>query len=249
MKLEDVNSEGRAYGSYDNEIRNTYNKIVNREGFKYDYSTDPVYGAYKDNYQKQGRLAMKDSMGQAADLTGGYGSSYAQAVGQQQYGSYLEKLNSIMPELYSGAYERYQAENDRLATQLGAASGLAQMEYERYSDAENRRQSAEQFKYQQMQDNYKNLVDIIAGSGYIPTDEELAAGGMSRTQADALAYEYLRANGLYAAAEGEGLDQYAGKSSLQMFRETHTPFIPAAEGTDIEENPLALVRRRISGRY
>ena len=70
-------------GSYDREIKNIYDKIVNREGFKYEYSSDPVYGAYRDTYKKQGELAMRDSMGTAANLTGGYASSYAQSVGQQ----------------------------------------------------------------------------------------------------------------------------------------------------------------------
>ena len=51
----------------------------------------------------------KSTMGQAAALTGGYGSSYSQAVGQEQYGAYLEKLGNVMPQLYSAAYSRYKS--------------------------------------------------------------------------------------------------------------------------------------------
>ena len=42
---------------------------------------------------------MKDTMGQAAALTGGYGSSYAESSAQQQYDAYLQQLGDIVPEL------------------------------------------------------------------------------------------------------------------------------------------------------
>ena len=183
-------------GSYDKEIKDIYEKIVNREGFKYEYSSDPVYGAYRDTYKKQGQLAMRDSMAAAANLTGGYASSYAQSVGQQQYGAYLEKLSALMPELYSAAYDRYKAEGDRLNSQFNAASSLADMEYSRYADHMDRQNQRENQAYQKQQDAYKKLADIIAGTGYVPSDEELEAGGMSRSQADALGYEFMRVNGL-----------------------------------------------------
>ena len=43
---------------------------------------------------KNGRLAMMDSMGRAAALTGGYGSSYAQSAGQQAYQKQMDSLYS-----------------------------------------------------------------------------------------------------------------------------------------------------------
>ena len=46
---------------------------------------------------QQGKQAMQDTMGQAAALTGGYGSTYGQAVGQQQYDAYLQNLNDEVP--------------------------------------------------------------------------------------------------------------------------------------------------------
>lgn len=84
-------------GSYDDEIGRLYDRIINREGFRYDMNSDPLYMSYRDRYAREGRLAMKNTMGQAAALTGGYGSSYSQAVGQEQYGAYLEKLGNVMP--------------------------------------------------------------------------------------------------------------------------------------------------------
>ena len=69
---------------------------------------------------------MRDTMGQAAHLTGGYGSSYGQAVGQQQYDAYLQKLGDAMPELYGAAFKRWQAEGEAMSDQLGHATALAQ---------------------------------------------------------------------------------------------------------------------------
>lgn len=53
-------------------------------------------------------------MGQASALTGGYGSSYAQNVGQQAYQSYLHQLGDMVPELYQLAYDRYRDKGDAL---------------------------------------------------------------------------------------------------------------------------------------
>lgn len=87
---------------------------LNREDFQYDLNGDALYRQYKDRYVELGRNAMQDTMGQAAALTGGYGSSYAQNVGQQAYNSYLQQLGDVVPELYKLAYDRYRDRGDRL---------------------------------------------------------------------------------------------------------------------------------------
>lgn len=75
--------------------------------FNYDYRDDPSYQQYRQQYVRNGQLAMQDTMGQAAGLTGGYGSSYSQNVGQQAYQGYMNQLNAVVPELYQNAYNRY----------------------------------------------------------------------------------------------------------------------------------------------
>jgi hypothetical protein len=62
---------------------------------------------------------MADTMGQASAMTGGYGSSYAQSVGQQAYQNSLDSLNDIVPELYQMAYDRYNQEGADMLNQLG----------------------------------------------------------------------------------------------------------------------------------
>ena len=87
---------------------------LNREDFQYDLNGDALYRQYKDRYMEMGKTAMQDTMGQAAALTGGYGSSYAQSVGHQAYNSYLQQLGDVVPELYQLAYDRYRDKGDRL---------------------------------------------------------------------------------------------------------------------------------------
>ena len=105
-------------GEYDNAM----NAILNRKGFSYDLNGDALYQQYKDNYVTQGKQARMDAAGQAAAMTGGYGNSYAQTVGQQTYQGYLQGLNDKIPELYQLALDRYNSEGDRLATNYGLLS-------------------------------------------------------------------------------------------------------------------------------
>lgn len=120
--------------SYEGQLKEIYDKIVNRGKFQYDINSDMLYQQYKQQYQNNGRLAMQDTMGQAAALTGGYGSSYGQAVGQQQYDAYLQDLNDVIPELYSQAYQQYSDEGDKMIQQYSLLGDLADREYQQYSD-------------------------------------------------------------------------------------------------------------------
>lgn len=134
--------------SYEAALSDVYNQIETRPHFDYDPNSDGLYRKYKSDYIRQGQLAMKDSMGQASALTGGYGSSYAQNVGQQQYDAYLEKLGDIVPELYQLAYSRYSDEGDRLLQQYEHLQDLRDAEYRRYTDELDRYNEEQQFAYQ-----------------------------------------------------------------------------------------------------
>lgn len=197
-------------GTFDDQLAGIIDRIQNREKFSYDVNADPLYDAYKDKYVQGGKLAMKDTMGQAAALTGGYGSSYGQAVGQQAYDAYLQNLTDVIPELYGMAYQTYKDEGDDLLKQASLVGDQRDTEYGRYRDQMsdwryeqeaanerekeeyNRRTAAEKDAYSRQQQAYANLYALIKASGYNPTDEELAAAGMTRSAAQALAAEYTR---------------------------------------------------------
>lgn len=214
--------------SYSRQLQDLYEKIMGRERFQYDAANDPVYQQYRQMYVQQGRQAMMDTMGQAADLTGGYGSTYSQAAGQQQYDAYLQQLNQVVPELYAQARQAYNDEGDRLLQQYQMTGDLRDDEYSRYQDqlsdwwknlsfradradteysrgaenwwnAENAGRQDREFAYQQKKDAYSNLVSLIGATGYSPSQQELEAAGMSAAEA-AKWQEYYRQQQAAAAA-------------------------------------------------
>ena len=128
---------GEYQSQWDGELTELYNRIANRKPFSYDIGTDPVYQQYREQYQRQGRLAMQDTMGQAAALTGGYGSTYGEQVGQQAYNAYLQNLNDVVPDLYNAEYNRYRDEGTDLYNQYGLLSDRENQAYSRYRDTVN----------------------------------------------------------------------------------------------------------------
>ena len=197
-------------GTFDQQLADIYQQISSRPQFQYDVNGDPLYQQYKDQYIQQGKLAMRDTMGKAAALTGGYGSTYGQQVGQQAYDAYLKDLSAAIPELYGMAYDQYRDQGDDLLKMYGLVGDQRDTEYGRYRDEMsdwrnereyqrqveneeyNRRTAAEKEARSQKQQLYANLYAAIKASGYMPSDSELQAAGMSREQAQAIAAEFQR---------------------------------------------------------
>ena len=119
---------------YTAQIDSILDGILNRKEFQYDLNEDQLYEYYKDAYMRQGQQAMRDTIGSASALSGGYGSSYAQTVGSQAYDQYLAGLNDKIPELYQLAYQKYLNEGSELYNQLGAVENLDNIDYARYRD-------------------------------------------------------------------------------------------------------------------
>ena len=178
----------------DAELERLYAAITGRPAFSYDPASDPVYNSYAQSYQRRGRLAMRDTMGQAAALTGGYGSSYAQSVGQQQYDSYLQSLGEALPELYGMAWQRYNAEGDALKTAWELASERSEVRRESEREAVEREAAAQKSAETARRENYDRLYKLIYNSGYNPNGTELSDSGMTGGQASALLAEYRRRN-------------------------------------------------------
>ena len=121
-------------GTWQSQLNETIKQILNRDKFTYDLNGDAMYQQYTDQYVTQGKLAMMDAMGQAAAMTGGYGSSFAQTAGQQAYQAYLQKLNDVVPELYGMALDQHNQETQNLYNQAGLMAQMDEQEYGRYQD-------------------------------------------------------------------------------------------------------------------
>ena len=134
VKYLEGSKPGDYVSKYGDQIQALLDKILNRDPFKYDFNADPMYQMYKDRYLQQGRMAMQDTMGDAAALTGGYGNSYAATAGQQAYQSYLQGLNDRIPGLRDFAYNAWLNEGDRIRSNLSTLQGLDESDYARYRD-------------------------------------------------------------------------------------------------------------------
>lgn len=125
---------GEYQSQWQSQLDAVMDKILNREKFSYDMNADALYQQYKGQATTQGKQASMDVMGQAAALTGGYGNSYAQTVGQQTYQGYLQNLNDKIPELYQLAMDQYNQEGDALLQQYGMYADREEQDYGRYRD-------------------------------------------------------------------------------------------------------------------
>ena len=120
--------------SYTQQLNDLMAQVMNRPKFSYDVNGDMLYQQARDQYMLNGRQAMKDTIGQASAMTGGYGNSYAASAGNQAYQSYLTQLMSQIPEFYDRAYQAYQDEGDRMRANYGMLSERENQDYSRYRD-------------------------------------------------------------------------------------------------------------------
>lgn len=109
--------------------------IDNLANFNYDPMQDASFRAMASWYNSAGDRAAKNTMGDAAMLNGGYGSSYATSAAQQARNDYNQQLAALIPE-----YE--QRQYDRMKDQFGI-----------YMDAEN-------WKYGQYRDKVQDSKDM-----------------------------------------------------------------------------------------
>ena len=175
--LKNLNSHGKfEYGNQE-QLDAIMQSILNREKFSYDLNGDALYQQYKDKAIQQGKMAMGDAIGQAQAMTGGYGNSYAQSVGQQMYQKELQNLNDIVPELYQMAYDRYNNEGQELYNQYGMLTD----DYER--------------GYGEHMDKYNQLMDMLGikrsdyydGADMFYTEQGNANNTAAQAFADAMA--------------------------------------------------------------
>nr|DAI75735.1 MAG TPA: hypothetical protein [Caudoviricetes sp.] len=183
-----LESTGGSYQSrWTEKLNGLLDKITNRQPFQYDVNADALYQMYKDQYVRQGRMAMQDTMGQAAAMTGGYGNSYAQNAGQQAYEGYLQQLTGKIPELYKTAYDQYAQEGQELYNQYNLLGNRDAADYDRFANERNYQYTLDQ----NAQKLAQGQVDYLLSLGVKPNEELLKAAGydsqyvgeiLSRTQ-------------------------------------------------------------------
>ena len=198
-------------GAFEYDLQDLYdgimNDILNRGPFTYDINGDVLYQQYKDQYTLQGKQAMMDTMGQAAAMTGGYGNSYAQSVGQQTYQGYLQQLNDKVPELYQLALNRYIQEGEDLYNKYGMLSNDRQTKYGEHRDTVSDWKDDRSF--------YGNMYNTLSESDWNRYNANRNFDfGVYQEGMDNWQFDYSMANDNYWNNKNFGYGQYTDNRNL-----------------------------------
>lgn len=187
---------------YEGAINSAMDKVLNRQPFQYDVNGDALYKQYSEQFQRMGKQAMRDTIGQGAALTGGYDNSYAQNVGQQAYQGYMQQLTDKIPELYQLALDKYDRDATADEKKYALLTDRENQDYSRYNDnmslwMNDRDFAADSYNNAFTQamtvgDALSNRLLALAEYGYTPTEDELEAMGMTADQWTAWASQYKK---------------------------------------------------------
>lgn len=220
---------GEYTSAWQTQLNDTLNKILNREKFSYDLNGDALYQQYKDQYATQGKLAMMDTMGQAAAMTGGYGNSYAQTAGQQAYQGYLQQLNDRVPELYQLALGQYNQEGQNLYDQASLMASMEDQDYGRYRD--------------QLSDYYTDLNYLTENARYMSETEYQQA--LNDFNIKYSAYRDNVSDQQWQAQFDEAKRQYDQDYALSASKSSGTTYYTQKTGEDEEEEEEPVVTTAI----
>lgn len=163
---------------YIQQLDSILQQIQNPEEFRWDFNGDELFKNYADMYAQNAKQASANAMGQAAALTGGYGNSYAQQVGNQAADEQMRQLYDIGMQLRDDAWDQYLQRQNQLMDQYGLLQAADATDYDRYRD--------------QMSDwlndrdyNYALAMNIL-NKGQMPSNAILAAAGLSAADAKKL---------------------------------------------------------------
>lgn len=152
--------------AYGDQISGMIADLLDRPAFEYDHTTDPVYGAYKKQYTREGKRATADALGEAASATGGIPSSYAVTAASQAGDYYASQLADKIPELYDAAYNRYLQEYQMKLQNLNTVQRQEETEYGRYLDQLGQYNTDRNFDYSKWLDEYdmeRDRIDTLRG--------------------------------------------------------------------------------------
>jgi len=125
-----VEEPKKGYNEYAALQKQYIEQYLGRGEFEYDEDADELYQKYRDQALMSAERARRDTVAQAAGLTGGYGSSYASAMGTAAYNDIIEDADAMLPEFYEAAKQKWDEEGERLLSDASLAGQYAQMLYQ-----------------------------------------------------------------------------------------------------------------------
>lgn len=172
QSLLDKITSGRT--SYSDRVDEMINSIMARPDFSYDPDTDTLFQQKLASSVNAGKSAMQDTMGQAAQLTGGYGSTYATSAANQAYNDYLSQAYDSLPQYYQMARETYQMDTDNAYRKYGMLSDADDREFNRTYTAWNANNQTWQELYNQEYGQYRDSVSNALQSAGLQLNESNA---------------------------------------------------------------------------
>jgi len=157
--------------TYTDQISQLIKDYQNREAFSYDPSDDALFQQMLSSSMASGKTAMADAMGQAASLTGGYGSTYSQAVGNNVYNQYISEAYDNLPQYYQMAFDRHNQEGQDMLTELSMLSDADAREYDRLYNAYMVNSDYTQNLYNQEYGAYRDKVNDAYRYAGLESDE------------------------------------------------------------------------------
>jgi hypothetical protein len=133
--------------------------------------SDVLFQQYLGSAMQSGKTAMQDTMGQAAALTGGYGSTYATSAANQQYNAYIQDAYNNLPEYYSMALEAYQMEGEEMFKELGMYVDADNREFQRTYDAWSANHANTESIYNREYGQWRDTVDNAYKSANLQLQE------------------------------------------------------------------------------
>ena len=194
------NYKSRFSGTLDNIM----NQILNPEEFKYEFNGDEMFRNYADLYTQYAKRGMLDTMGQAVGMTGGYGNSYAQQVGQQSYQENILPLYDRGFDLRNMAYQGYRDDMGDLKDAYNAMMQNEQYDYSQYNNAVNA------YMQQQQIDAMAAAARARGGGGPGPKTKETPEYYVSKGRNGDYRYKVLDKDGKYKSVSRDEVNKNPG---------------------------------------
>lgn len=212
---------------YDKEDRyqQALTDVLDKKPFEYDPLQDPVFGAMKKTYLREGQRTAEDVLAKTAAASGGAPSTSAVTAATQAGDYYNAQLTDRIPELEQNAYARYlndlELKQGTLDT-LGADRQQSQQDHLNYLTVLQNQlaalQGQEANDYTRKENEYNKLVSLMTTLGYQPTDAELAAAGMSADQAQLYKDYYTALASSGGSGGGAGISESVRKALFEAYQ-------------------------------
>lgn len=100
-------SAGEFQNPYESQYNTALNNVLNQQDWSYNPNEDLAYQTARQQYLREADRAQRDTMGQAASMTGGIASTAAINAASQAGDYYRSQLNDMLGTYMDKDYQRY----------------------------------------------------------------------------------------------------------------------------------------------